>query len=275
VTRRTRLLAALALSAIPAGLLPDTADAQPASQGSVLVEYIAHASFRVTSPAGHAVVIDPYASRVWLGYDYPAELGASTVLVTHPHYDHDGGRFRGLDVPWDPETRVIDGPGEYEIGDLAIRGVRGKHADPYGKEFGQVNTIFVLEAAGIRIAHVGDNGPLTEQNVREMGRVDVLMLPIDGDYHILAEAEIQAILEAVRPRLLVPMHYRIPALESDPESPSDLGPIDPWLDGKDGVRRLSSHRLELSSSGLSQAPSIVVFTHSPEVGASSPEGDHS
>jgi L-ascorbate metabolism protein UlaG (beta-lactamase superfamily) len=273
--QRTPLVAALAaLGAVGTGLPAGSACAQPASQAVVLVEYIAHASFRVRSPQGHTVVIDPYASRVWLGYDFPAELGASTVLVTHPHYDHDGGRFRGLDVPWEPDARVIDGPGEYEVGDLAVRGIRGKHADPYGKEFGQVNTIFVLETAGIRIAHLGDNGPLTEENVEELDRVDVLMVPIDGDYHILAESEIQAILTAVRPRVLIPMHYRIPALEPEPDSPSDLGPIDPWLDDKDGVQRLPTHRLELSAGWLSQAPSIVVFAHSPEVGAPSPEGEH-
>lgn len=275
VRSRLPLLAALAvaLASVGAGV-PGSAHAQPASQDALLIEYIAHASFRVRSPEGHTVVIDPYASRVWLGYDFPAELGASTVLVTHPHYDHDGGRFRGLDVPWGPGARVIDGPGEYQVGDLTVRGIPGKHADPYGKEFGQVNTIFLLEAAGIRIAHVGDNGPLTQANVEELGPVDVLMLPIDGDEHILAEAEIEAILSAVRPRVLVPMHYRIPDLESEPDSPSDLGPIDPWLYGQDSVRRLPTHRIEVTAGWLSHAPSIVVLTHSPEVGAASPEGDH-
>lgn len=248
---------------------------QSTDTGAVTVEYIAHASFRIRSPEGHSVVIDPYASRVWLGYDYPADLVASTVLVTHPHYDHDGGRYRGLNVPWDPDTRVIDGPGAYEVGDMFVRGLEGKHADPYGKEFGQINTIFVIEAGGVRIAHVGDNGPLTDNNVREMGRVDILMLPIDGDYHILSADEIEGILGAVRPRVLVPMHYRIPALESDPESPTDLGPIDTWLEGRIGVERLPTHQVDVTARWLSQAPSILVLKHSPEVGAPvSPQGEH-
>jgi len=250
------------------------ASAAPAQEpDAVVVEYIAHASFRVHSPEGHTVAIDPYADRVWLGYDFPADFGASTVLITHPHYDHDGGRYRELDVPWPKETRVIDGPGRYSVGDLSIHGIQGKHADPYGKEFGQLNTIFVVEAAGVRIAHVGDNGPLTEDNVREMGRVDVLMLPIDGAYHILSADEIDRIIEAVHPRVVVPMHYRLPDLEIDPDSPSDLGPVDPWLEGREGVLRLETHTYELRRGDLERAPRVLVFRHSPEVPDPGSEGD--
>ena len=240
---------------------------------AVVLEYIAHASFRVHSPAGHTVAIDPYADRVWLGYDFPTDFGAPTVLITHPHYDHDGGRYRGLDVPWPKDTRVIDEPGRYSVGDLSIHGVQGKHADPYGKEFGQLNTIFVLEAAGVRIAHLGDNGPPTEDMVREMGRVDVLLLPIDGAYHILSADEIDRIVDAVHPAVVVPMHYRIPDLEMDPNSPSDLGPVDPWLEGREGVLQLDTHTYELRPGDLDGAPRVLVFRHSPEVPRPRSEGD--
>lgn len=262
-----RAFFALVLAGMPAS------SAQAQVSGAVVLEYIAHASFRVHSPDGETVVIDPYADRVWLGYDFPAEFGASTVLITHPHYDHDGGRYRDLEVPWPSDTRVIDGPGQYSVGDLSIRGVQGKHADPYGKEFGQRNTIFVVEAAGIRIAHVGDNGPLTEENVRELGRVDVLLLPIDGVFHILAEEEIENIIDAVDPRVVVPMHYRIPELEVDADSPSDLGPVDPWLEGREGVLRLDTNIHALSQTDLDQAPRILVFRHSPQVPDPRTEGD--
>ena len=46
---------------------------------TVTIEYIAHACFRVTSPAGKQVLIDPYASRVWLGYDFPPNVHADAV----------------------------------------------------------------------------------------------------------------------------------------------------------------------------------------------------
>ena len=82
--------------------VPGSAHAQPASQDALLIEYIAHASFRVRSPEGHTVVIDPYASRVWLGYDFPAELDASTVLVTHPTMTTTAGAFADWTSPGGP-----------------------------------------------------------------------------------------------------------------------------------------------------------------------------
>src|SRR5213593_4053569 len=42
-----------------------------AKSRAVKIEYIAHACFRVTSPSGKQILLDPYASRVWLGYDFP------------------------------------------------------------------------------------------------------------------------------------------------------------------------------------------------------------
>ncbi len=238
--------------------------AAPASSQGATVEYIAHASFRIESSSGSSVLIDPYASRVWLGYDFPEGVSADAILVTHPHYDHDAGQRRGRPFPW-PRIEPITEPGEYTVGDIRVIGVRGKHADPYGMEFGQKNTLFVIEVDGLRIGHVGDNGPLSEDAVRAMGPIDILMLPIDAEYHILAEAEIQAIMAAIRPPILVPMHYRIGVLETDPDSPSDLGPIDPWLAGKEGVVRLQGHRSTFARSSLPDSPQIVVFRHAPGI----------
>ena len=68
------------------------------------------------------------------------------------------------------------------------------------------------------------------------------MLPIDAQYHILARDKAAALVTALRSRHLVPMHYRLPELEPDPDSLADLGPIEPWLQGRAGVVRLGSHR---------------------------------
>ncbi len=73
----------------------------------------------------------------------------------------------------------------------------------------------------MRIAHLGDNGPLTPANVSALGRVDVLLLPVDGQFHILTEPQVDEVLRTLAPRIAIPMHYRIPSLSSLPES---LGP---------------------------------------------------
>ena len=233
-----------------------------AIQATLPIEYIAHASFLIESPGGARVLVDPFASRVWIGYDFPEGLHPDAVVITHPHYDHDAGRFRGSPFPW-PEARVFDAPGEFLVDDVRLIGLRGKHADPYGEEFGQRNTIWVIETAGLRIAHIGDNGPLTRDNVRDLGAIDILMLPIDAQYHILAREEAAAIVTEVQPRHLVPMHYRLPELEPDPDSPDDLGTIEPWLQSRAGVVRLGSHRWQVGLDTLLPAGSTIVFEPSP------------
>lgn len=233
--------------------------------GEVAIEFIAHACFRIHAGASRRLLIDPYASRVWLGYDFPEELGTDAILITHPHYDHDGGEFIGRKVPWTPEVRVLRDPGHYTVDDFHITGIRGKHADPWGEEFGQKNTIWQVEVSGLRIAHLGDNGPLTESNVRELGRVDILMMPIDARDHILKPDEVQAIRRTTRPRVLIPMHYRHPDLESSGDSPHGLGPIDPWLAAEERVTRLTSNHARFTQGSLKSGERIVVFPPSPKV----------
>lgn len=262
------LLVALLLSAgcaAEARTEGDDVDAGQAAAGEVEIEYIAHASFLLRDGAGTEILIDPYASRVWLGYDWPAGIEPDAILITHPHYDHDAGRFREMTFPWTGPVSVVDSPGTHEFGAFTVTGVPGKHADPYGMEFGQLNTLMVIEAHGLRIAHLGDNGPLTDEMAAGLGRVDVLMIPADGIDHILSQEATAAIIDALEPRIVIPMHYRLPDLESDSESPSDLGEIGPWLEGRSGVRQVGSHVTRLSVSTLPEGREYLVFDHAPYV----------
>ncbi len=162
---------------------------------------------------------------------------------------------------------MLRDPGAYKVSGVSITGIPGKHAGPYGKEFGQTNTIWLLELDGLRIAHLGDNGPLTEANLRELGRVDILMMPIDAKHHILKDAEIQAIRKALRPRIVIPMHYRLPDLEPSGDTPQDLGEISPWLAGQDNVVHLESNIATFTAASLLPSQVVVVFSHSPKVSA--------
>ena len=262
-----------ALAPKPAVVVPipitidDPSDSRlPLQAGQVAIEYVAHSCFRIHTASGARVVLDPFASRVWIGYDFPRKLAADAVLITHPHYDHDADVLIGQQPPpWTPDVRVLRDPGAYKISDVTITGIRGKHADPWGKEFGQTNTIWLLDVAGLRIAHLGDNGPLTEANVKELGRVDVLMMPIDAQHHILKEAEIDAIRKALHPRVVIPMHYRIPDLEPSADTLQDLGEISPWLAGQKNVVQLESNVATFAAGSLLPSQLIVVFPHSPKV----------
>src|SRR4051794_18814942 len=107
------LLAALLPNPPASRITPNDPSDPPLSlqPGQVAIEYIAHACFRIHSAGGARLLIDPYASRVWLGYDFPPRLAADAVLITHPHYDHDAGVFIGRKPSWTPEVRVLRQPG--------------------------------------------------------------------------------------------------------------------------------------------------------------------
>lgn len=229
---------------------------------AVAIEYFAHACFRITTPSGEQLLVDPFGSREWIGYDYPAGIEADAVLITHPHYDHDGGTSVGHPAPWPVGTTVLRDPGNYNVGGIAVRGVAGKHPDPYGKEFGQTNTIWVLDIAGLRIAHLGDNGPVSPYAAAQIGKVDILMMPADADFHILKVHEIQPILDQLSPSVLIPMHYRHADLEPG-DGPDGLGGIDGWLENYRGARRLGTHQTRISLDDLPDAQEILVFEHSP------------
>jgi L-ascorbate metabolism protein UlaG (beta-lactamase superfamily) len=226
---------------------------------TVRVEFIAHACFRITSPAGKRVLIDPYASRIWLGYV------ADAVLISHPHYDHDIGERGGRKLPWNAPVVVLRGPCTNQIGDVTVVGFKGKHAEPYGHEFGQSNTVWQLTIAGLHIVHLGDNGPLTDELVKQLGRVDVLMIPIDDQSHLLKPHEIELIRNQLAPKILIPMHYRHSDLELDPKKPELLGGIDEWAKKQSSVHFASSNELRLSRGDLPNTPEIVILKHSPLV----------
>jgi L-ascorbate metabolism protein UlaG (beta-lactamase superfamily) len=105
--------------------------------------------------------------------------------------------------------------------------------------------------------------------VAALGRVDVLMAPIDAEEHILTYAAVAEMREQLSPAIVVPMHYRLPDLESSPNSPDDLGTIEPWLDTQQSLIRAGDNRYELSADTLPEAPSVLVFEHSPLATAAS------
>lgn len=249
---RCRLRAASLLLAVAvSGPLPG-AVAQQAT--SPVLEYIAHASFVVQSPTGVRVAIDPFNSERWLGYSYPADPKADAVLVTHPHYDHDASYYFPSGTP------VFRRPGRYAVGDVIVEGHQGRHADPYGKDFEQVNTVWVIETGGVRVAHLGDNGPLPASTLAAMGRIDVLLVPDDGQEHILSNAAVSAIRASLGPRITIPMHYRLEGFRDLPES---LGPLGAAVLA--GADRQATNTLVLDPTALASTDRTVVLRPSPEV----------
>ncbi|PIP29409.1 lactamase [Candidatus Kuenenbacteria bacterium CG23_combo_of_CG06-09_8_20_14_all_36_9] len=155
------------------------------------------------------LAIDPFNKNY--GLKVPNKFGADIALITHDHEDHNNLEIiKGTEIT--PEPFVISGPGEYEVKGVMIYGVPSFHDDENGTKLGD-NTIYIIEAENMWLAHLGDLGQkkLSEKQLEHLEGVDVLFVPIGGTYTIDAKIAGQIISE-IEPKIIIPMHYKIPDL---------------------------------------------------------------
>jgi L-ascorbate metabolism protein UlaG (beta-lactamase superfamily) len=162
-----------------------------------------------------SAVIDPFgdfrerAAERGLVFDYPPveERPADLLLITHEHADHNAAER----VTGEPVTiRSTAGTFESPVGEVVA--VASEHDDEAGTRRGP-NTIFRFTFDGLRVCHLGDFGQdvLRPGQQRAIGEVDVLFVPVGGGPTI-GGAAAAALVRALAPRLVVPMHYRTPAV---------------------------------------------------------------
>jgi len=149
------------------------------------------------------ILIDPFSKDIGLT---PPRGGADIVIVSHDHFDHNNVKTVS------GEPFIIDGPGEYDVKKIFIRGIYSFHDDKKGEERG-VNTISVIEAEDMKVCHLGDlgQGELSDNQLEKIGEVDVLMIPIGGFYTINGSEAVK-IINQIEPKVIIPMHYKIPSL---------------------------------------------------------------
>ena len=94
------------------------------------------------------------------------------------------------------------------------------------------NCLLLIETAGLRILHWGDNRPDPPESVWDrLGAIDIVLLPVDGSYHVLSAAQADAIAARLRAKLVVPHHYGIWDLTT---RGSTLLPPDEWVNARPG-----------------------------------------
>jgi len=152
------------------------------------------------------VVNDPYPSIVG-----PTGRGITGDVVTFSHPDDNHppkkatklSRDGGTAMPTSLEAAfVLDGPGEYEVHDVLLTGVRTYRDNEKGSERGR-QTAFVTELDGIHTIHLGDIGhELTEEKLADIGRVEVVCVPIGG---ALTAATAAALVAQLDPKIVIPM----------------------------------------------------------------------
>jgi L-ascorbate metabolism protein UlaG (beta-lactamase superfamily) len=215
-----------------------------------------------------SVLIDPPHPEV----GYPIKEGsvpAEIVFVSHEHPDHNWDAAaqnpHKLVAPLTKpgyESGKYTYPGEDPAEGLSFQRIFSYHDNEQGTLRG-TNTITVFSSNGLRICHLGDLGQLklTPKQLELIGHVDILMIPVGGYYTIDGKQAV-AIVEQLRPRVILPMHYRTPALNADLQS--KLHPLDEFLSamkGKAQVINPGSKSLSFTRSSLPAKPTIYVLKY--------------
>lgn len=197
-----------------------------------------------------AILTDPYSEELTGLKLYKKNV--DIVLVSHQHSDHNN-----LDAVND-DAFVIDGPGEYETKGTFIRGVFSYHDDKKGAERG-VNTIYIIEAEGMNICHLGDLGQseLTDKQLKDIGEVDVLLIPVGGKYTINSK-KASKIISQLEPKAVIPMHYKIPGLKIE------LDEVEPFFKAMGAKDKEAKDKISIMKNNLSEGE-IQLYRLNPQI----------
>ncbi|HHV78857.1 MAG TPA: MBL fold metallo-hydrolase [Firmicutes bacterium] len=219
----------------------------------MIVRWMGHACFLITSDAGTRILTDPFDETV--GYMTPC-CEADIVTVSHDHFDHNAVKYvRGNStVVDDAGDHLIKGAGTEEI---PITGYSTWHDEVRGAKRGP-NIVFKLRIDGLDVVHMGDIGHvLGSDTVKAIGRVDVLMLPVGGTYTVDAEGA-AAIVGELKPAIVFPMHYKTPA------TGFPIMTAEAFLKKMANVKKVGATSVEINTASIRDAkpaPQVIVLDY--------------
>jgi len=212
------------------------------------LKWYGHSAFLITSDQGIKIITDPYEPG---GYGGAVAYGpipdqADIVLVSHDHADHN--YVAGLKG----KPQVVKGAGAHKVKEAEFKGVPAYHDGKKGSERGQ-NTVFCFTVDGIRVCHLGDLGHvLSEQEAKQIGAVDVLLMPVGGVYTIDPLQATQT-AQKLSPKIIIPMHYKTPRCGFP------LAKVEDFTSGKTAVRTVKGSEVEIQKEKLPQTVEIIIL----------------
>jgi L-ascorbate metabolism protein UlaG (beta-lactamase superfamily) len=169
----------------------------------VRLTYVGHSSFLIESPQLVRIVTD------YNDYVRPP-LVPDIVTMNHAHSTH------YTDTPNPAIRHVLRGwgpnPQQPARHDVKVRDVRVRNVPTNIRDWGggterHGNSIFIFETANLCIAHLGHlHHTLTQQQLNEIGRIDVVLVPVDGSYTLDLDGMME-VLQALKAPLMIPMHF--------------------------------------------------------------------
>jgi L-ascorbate metabolism protein UlaG (beta-lactamase superfamily) len=198
--RCPRLIAYRPLPVVPAAFR--LAQAETQSGDEVRLTYVGHSTFLIESPAGVTIATD---------YNDTARPSVTPRIATmniahssHRSFLPDPG-IEYLLPGWGEAGK----PAKWEltVDDVWLRNVTTNIRGGFSETERDANSMFVFEVAGLCILHLGHlHHVLTDDHLKALGRIDVVLAPVDGSYTLDVEGMIET-LQSLQVPLVIPMHY--------------------------------------------------------------------
>ncbi len=203
------------------------------------ITWCGHSAFLISSDNDLVrLLFDPYISGAWNGqlrYKTIREK-CDVIFVSHKHDGHFGYNTIG------GNKAFVRGYGKFWVQNVHVMGVKTWHDQSQGAERGD-NTAFSFELDGIRLAHMGDIGhSLTDEQLQELGPVDVLLIPCGGHSTVDAAGAF-AIVEQLQPKIVVPMHYKTDRIDAPLDSVEPFAALFSHVESVDGELQISAENL--------------------------------
>jgi L-ascorbate metabolism protein UlaG (beta-lactamase superfamily) len=208
------------------------------------ITWLGHSCFRIKGKEA-VIVTDPCHPS--LGYPV-GKLRADIVTVSHFHPGH------SYVEAVEGEFKEIKGPGEYELKGVFITGIATFHDNSQGSERGK-NNVYLLEMEGVTLCHLGDVGHSLSSDLEEqIGDIGVLFIPVGG-LNTIDSSKAADIVRSLSPKIVIPMHYKTPALARDLET------VDKFLK-KMGLKEVASQpKLSVNRSTLPPTTQVVILNY--------------
>lgn len=169
------------------------------------LRYLGHSAFLLTSDAGVCACIDPYRFGDYegaLAYA-PIEDEIDVAIISHDHADHNA-----VDAL---AGQPLEARADCRVRGLELTCVATWHDEQQGALRGP-NNVLCLAIDGLRVVHCGDLGHMpTAEQAAAIGRPDLLLVPVGGTYTLDA-LQARALVALLTPRVVIPMHYKTPAI---------------------------------------------------------------
>ncbi len=206
----------------------------------------------IITSEGDRIAMDPYGETV-VDYKFPLRLQADVILISN-EADESSAAYR---LQGSPQTyRSASALGLNKARGFLFKGVETYCDNKEGDQLGE-NTVFCFELDGIRFAHLGAIGhPLSPEQRRQIGGVDVLFLPVGNPS--VSIADMKKFVVDLDAKIVLPISY---ATLYNTRLP--LRKLDEFLNGATDVQRLESNEFTVSSNTLPATPKIYVLKATP------------